>query len=85
MFNSIIVMLTLIACGEEPKTEDTGSIEEPSGEPSEPSAENTDEDEDGITADLDCDDTDADIGLPGTYYQDSDGDGFGDADVSEEV
>jgi len=34
-------------------------------------------DNDGITADVDCDDTDPAIGLPGIYYPDLDEDGYG--------
>jgi hypothetical protein len=37
-----------------------------------------DRDNDGVPADEDCDDSDASVGAPVTYYTDSDGDGHGD-------
>ena len=43
-----------------------------------PGVELADQDQDGLSAEDDCDDTDAEIGGPQRYYQDSDGDGMGD-------
>jgi hypothetical protein len=36
-----------------------------------------DVDEDGVTSDIDCDDSDANVGEPGSYFADADGDGYG--------
>ncbi len=43
----------------------------------------TDRDEDGVSEDDDCNDEDASIGLPGTYYVDYDHDGYGDDATAE--
>ena len=42
-----------------------------------PTLSETDGDGDGLTADVDCDDGNAEIGGPTTWYADADGDGFG--------
>ncbi len=43
-----------------------------------PPDDRVDGDGDGLTRDVDCDDTDGDIGMPGTWFADADGDGYGD-------
>ncbi|MBM4391011.1 MAG: putative metal-binding motif-containing protein [Deltaproteobacteria bacterium] len=43
----------------------------------------TDRDEDGVSEDDDCNDEDASIGLPGTYYMDYDHDGYGEDSTAE--
>ncbi len=45
----------------------------------------TDADGDTIPASDDCDDNDAAVGLPGTYYADSDGDGQGNPELMAEL
>lgn len=40
-------------------------------------------DEDGLVDDQDCDDANAEIGAPQTYYLDADGDGFPDEAASD--
>jgi len=44
-----------------------------------------DADMDGVCADVDCDDNDANVGGPQTWYADMDGDGFGDPGNSTEA
>ncbi len=46
--------------------------------------EKLDADGDGLLATVDCDDNDAAVGLPGTWYGDGDADGFGNATISVE-
>lgn len=41
----------------------------------------TDVDGDGVTADIDCNDYDADLGAPTVWYTDADGDGWGDLEA----
>ena len=40
-------------------------------------------DGDGVISALDCNDTNPDVGLPGLYWTDNDGDGFGAGDAFE--
>ena len=42
-------------------------------------------DNDGVSMDIDCDDSDASIGGPTAWYLDLDGDSFGDSNVSEDA
>lgn len=51
---------------------------------SEESTDTTDADGDGVTADEDCDDSDATVGAVMTLYVDADGDGYGDATTATE-
>lgn len=44
-----------------------------------------DDDGDGVSVEDDCDDADATVGAPSTWYEDADGDGVGDAAASEEA
>ena len=44
-----------------------------------------DADQDGVPTDLDCDDTDPDIGAATVWYTDGDGDGAGDSDAATEA
>ncbi|HNH49772.1 MAG TPA: hypothetical protein PKY30_22200, partial [Myxococcota bacterium] len=43
-----------------------------------------DADGDGLLSSVDCDDNDAGVGLPSTFYGDGDGDGYGAATISVE-
>ena len=62
---SFLIFLTVgaLACsgGKDLQREDTGNTDDLDG--------------DGITAALDCDDEDASVGLPSTWFEDKDGDG----------
>lgn len=42
----------------------------------------TDQDSDGWTATIDCDDADPEVGPPRDWFEDGDGDGFGDTDTA---
>ena len=64
----MILLLSLLAC-----TGETGETEE-----------KLDVDGDGLLATVDCDDTDATVGLPVPWYGDGDADGFGNATISVE-
>ncbi|HNH49334.1 MAG TPA: hypothetical protein PKY30_19965, partial [Myxococcota bacterium] len=64
----MIFLLSLLAC-----TGETGE-----------SDEKLDADGDGLLATVDCDDTDAAVGLPVLWYGDGDADGFGNATISVE-
>jgi len=71
-----IMVLALAACTASPGT-DTGSPQECPGQ-----VDVTDADGDGYTADVDCDDNDADVGDGLIWYPDWDEDGHGDSDVA---
>jgi hypothetical protein len=74
----MLLALLLLACGTDGPKDDTGRDD--SGE-----ARVEDADGDGLLSSVDCDDTDADVGLASTFYGDGDGDGYGVESVSVEA
>lgn len=83
--------IALPSSGGDTGVEDTGSgdtgTDTGSGDSGDTAEETVDDDldDDGVLSDEDCDDSDSSVGAPGTYYQDADGDGAGNIDVSVEA
>ncbi len=82
MMRLSLMVLCLAGCNEPFKTiiEDNPDI----GSDTDPEA-GTDGDGDGVVSGSDCDDGDASVGGPETWYADSDGDGYGDNASSQEA
>ena len=75
----MLVVLALLGCRNKDyvPAEDSGVTQDTAG------LSVTDEDGDGWSAADDCDDADASVGGPSTWYQDADGDGHGGTDTTE--
>ena len=67
-----LTTILFLGCNGESKITDTGETK-------------LDADGDGVFADIDCDDSNPNVSSLETFYQDADGDGFGDENTSKEL
>ena len=66
-----LTTILFLGCNGENKNTDTGETK-------------IDADGDGVFADIDCDDSNPNVSYLETFYQDNDGDGFGDENTSKD-
>jgi len=88
LFASVLILSGGFACGED--KEDTappsdGDADTDTDVDSPTDTGPFDADGDGVLASEDCDDNDPSVGLPSEWYQDADGDGYGNASSSSEA